>query len=501
MTQDLPAPLLFAAGEGRLAGLDALARTLWRPAMTQVHGTLEDRLHGLSRLRDYLLQVGTEGAQTADPQGCLWPPEPVAGPLWQVFRQLELQRFCASQPELAETVLKSLLFHLDFVTHFEDRGAAPDEAIAMAVAAFAEEWTERSGGMDELVQVFGMLPEDCKSSRWDQLQGILKSSGWQEVLRSHRLLEALPELTRILRELGRSRPVAHTSDRTQSWVQVLEEAEALQDFEQTVRVPDLPGQTQGIHRADRIARMLPSESMLLGHPGLRLLWHARRAERTLLCYEDDDLMAEVRQQLSQVRQPRPGPLPAPECVAGPVLVCVDTSGSMQGGAEAVAKAVVLEAMRVAHAHRRRCHVFAFGGNLETVEMELPLDTGGLERLSSFLGQAFHGGTDICGPLERVIAKLEDTAWQQADLLIATDGEFGVTPEIAVRLDAVKRQLGLRVQGVLIGDRETLGLIEVCDHIFPVRNWRRFGGMNVEPPIPTSSLTALYFPAAVRRTGV
>ena len=53
-----------------------------------------------------------------------------------------------------------------------------------------------------------------------------------------------------------------------------------------------------------------------------------------------------------------------------MLVCVDTSGSMQGGAEAVAKAVVLEAVRTAHAQKRACHVFAFSGPEEIVESEL-----------------------------------------------------------------------------------------------------------------------------------
>jgi hypothetical protein len=58
-------------------------------------------------------------------------------------------------------------------------------------------------------------------------------------------------------------------------------------------------------------------------------------------------------------------------------------------------------------------------------------------------------------------------------------------------------LGLRVQGVLIGDRETLGLLEVCDHIFSVRDWRRFGGQQVDSPVHTPALTALYFPGALR----
>jgi hypothetical protein len=124
-------------------------------------------------------------------------------------------------------------------------------------------------------------------------------------------------------------------------------------------------------------------------------------------------------------------------------------------------------------------VFAFGGPEEVVEMELPVDRAGIERATRFLGQSFRGGTDICAPLEKVIAQVEQERWQRADLLIATDGEFGATPEVAARLDAVKQTWGLRVQGVLIGDRETLGLMEVCDHIYTVRDWRRFGGILVD----------------------
>ena len=259
----------------------------------------------------------------------------------------------------------------------------------------------------------------------------------------------------------------------------------------------MPGETRGIHRSDRIARMLPAEAMLLGHPHLRLVWHARRAERTLLCYEDDDRMTEVRLHQAPVMQPRPGLRAAKRLELGPILVCVDTSGSMQGGAEAVAKAVVLEAMRSAHAQQRPCHVFAFGGPEELVEMELGVDSDGITRVTEFLGQAFRGGTDICGPLERVIAKLEEQRWQQADLLLATDGEFGATPELAARLAAVKRELGLRVQGVLIADRETVGLLEVADSIYPVRDWRRYGGANVDSPIHSHRLTAMYFPGALR----
>jgi uncharacterized protein with von Willebrand factor type A (vWA) domain len=182
---------------------------------------------------------------------------------------------------------------------------------------------------------------------------------------------------------------------------------------------------------------------------------------------------------------------------GPMLVCVDTSASMQGGAEAVAKAVVLEAMRTAHAQQRACHVFAFGGPDELVEMELAVDSDGIDRLTRFLGQAFHGGTDICAPLEKAMAKLEDQRWQLADLLIASDGEFGATPATVAHLNSIKRRLGLRVQGVLVGDRESVGFLEIADDIHPIRDWRRYGGSNADAPIHSHRLTALYFPGALR----
>jgi uncharacterized protein with von Willebrand factor type A (vWA) domain len=182
---------------------------------------------------------------------------------------------------------------------------------------------------------------------------------------------------------------------------------------------------------------------------------------------------------------------------GPLLMCVDTSGSMRGGAEAVAKATVLEAVRVAHAQRRPCYVFAFGGPEEVVEMEFAVDTAGIERLVGFLSQSFRGGTDVCGPLERALVKLEDERWQLADLLIASDGEFGATAAVVERLRGAKRDLGLRVQGVLIGDRETIGLLEVADDVFWVRDWRCYGGSGAESPVHSKSLTATYFPGALR----
>jgi hypothetical protein len=94
----------------------------------------------------------------------------------------------------------------------------------MALDAFAADWQERCGHIDELVDVFGMLPEGDQSLRWDMICGQLRSEGWQEVLRIRRLLERLPELGRLIRQLGRSRQTDEPERRSQRTVPVMERA-------------------------------------------------------------------------------------------------------------------------------------------------------------------------------------------------------------------------------------------------------------------------------------
>ena len=187
-----------------------------------------------------------------------------------------------------------------------------------------------------------------------------------------------------------------------------------------------------------------------------------------------------------------------------MIVCVDTSGSMRGAPERVAKACVLQALRAAHAGRRGARLLAFGGPGELLERGLAVDTEGLSTLLDLVGQSFDGGTDVQTPIERAVERVGEAQWALADILIVSDGEFGVTPATLALLRDAKQRLGLRVHGILIGDRETIGLLEVCDTLHWVRDWRRYAadGQHAHPdgfsPVHSRSLTAMYFPNAIRR---
>jgi uncharacterized protein with von Willebrand factor type A (vWA) domain len=484
--------LLFEQREARLAALDALPRALWLGSMINSQGALEPRLGALHALRAALL-----AARLPDPDSACWPDRDLAAGLHAICVQLDLPRLCHDYPDIVDQVVGSMLWHLDRIVDYVDRGDDADAAGGKALQGFAEEWQERQGLVEKLVEVFGAAGDLLKNVNWDQLRGLLASEGWQSIVRIRSLIATLPELSALLARLGRTRPADDADASSALDEQAEDESTAVRTRTRITHIPEMPGATRGVCRSGRIARMLPSETMLLTHPHLRFVWHARRAERSLLTYEEDERMREIVQEPAPVSRslPRRGPNRRRE--AGPMLICVDTSGSMQGGAELVAKAVVLEAMRTAHAQKRACRVFAFGGPDEIEELELDLDVAGLETLADFLGRGFRGGTDICGPLERVLARLGDERWQLADLLIASDGEFGATPATAEQTRRAKTELGLRVQGVLIGDRETIGMLELADDVFWVRDWRRYGGLDVDSPVPTKSLTAIYFPGALR----
>ena len=77
------------------------------------------------------------------------------------------------------------------------------------------------------------------------------------------------------------------------------------------------------------------------------------------------------------------------------------------------------------------------------------------------------------PLERAVQRVRDARYALADILIVSDGGFGVTPATLESLRRCKKTLDLRVHGILIGDRETIGLLEVCDPLHWVRAWRRY----------------------------
>lgn len=472
--------------------LQALPRGLWLPTLVASSGPHGLKLQHAQAWLQALL-VGELPEASTDFGSRLGGPA-----LHAVAARLGLAAMAQGRAALAEQVLRSLLWHLDRLPGHQP-GRTPQQAAQAEAEAFEQAWTQEKGDFEEVMALLQGLG-DLSAQAWDALRGRLKAREWQEVEQAAATLERVPELVALVQRLGRQRPMAAPPE-PESQPQERRGPRPMRWHH--TPVPDAPGEVLGIRQGGRLENLLPVEAAQLRHPVLRKLLRARLAEGRLLTHDTQAWLADLRPDPDGAAPRQALPQPAPRLAHGPIILCLDTSGSMRGAPERLAKAVALQAFRTAHAEQRPCLLLGFGAAGELFEHRVGLDADGLNRLLDVMGQAFDGGTDVQAPLERAIALVRHEGWSQADLLIVSDGEFGCMPATLEELDDARERLGLRVQGVLLGDRETMGLLEVCDGIHWLRNWRDFGrdaaaagGHGGFSPVHSKSLTALYFPNAL-----
>ncbi len=169
----------------------------------------------------------------------------------------------------------------------------------------------------------------------------------------------------------------------------------------------------GIHHSNEISRMLPSEVALLSSPETEVILSKKYVEKKLLTfqYRSEDMSTTYEEEEEIVPDQEPDDL-------GPIILCVDTSGSMFGAPERVAKALALAILEMALQQKRRVFLISFSTGLKAIEMT------GVERDLSefieFLRMSFHGGTDIQPALEEALATMEREEYHDADLLVISD---------------------------------------------------------------------------------
>lgn len=473
--------------------LEPLPRGVWLPALVTSAG---ERGARLSHTGVWLASLV---AGELPPAAAHFGDAIALAPLRHVVGELRLPALAHGVPAVAEQIVRMLLWHLDRIVDHQPR-LARDAAIARVAEEFREAWTLDTVGLEENLALLRGLG-DLTHLQWDELRGRLDSRAWDAARRASDWLRQLPELAELVRRLGRTERSAVPHESAQSREQqAATPPVALRPVE--TRLPEAPGEITGVRFSSRIERMLASEAVMLRHPLLKKLWRARHAEARLLGWETEAVLVDWRVDPQAPPRHRSAP-PHPEALErGPIVLCLDTSGSMRGGPENVAKAVAIAALRAAHESQRGCKLIAFGGPDELLERDLGVGAAGLDALLDLMGHGFDGGTDIQTPIEHAIARVHEARWRSADLLVVTDGEFGCVRETLDRLDDARARFGLRVQGVLVGDRETMGMLEVCDDIHWVRDWRRYAeaaeGVDARgfSPVHSKSLTALYFPNAL-----
>ncbi len=181
-----------------------------------------------------------------------------------------------------------------------------------------------------------------------------------------------------------------------------------------------------------LERLLPPELLALHHPVLRRDFARRLIEGRLLTYA-------LRGEDERGR--------------GPMIVCLDGSGSMAGDKEIWSKAVALTLLEIARRQRRLFRFICFS-SAETPLFTLDLnprerhevqEDRALDLAEYFPG----GGTDFQVPLSAALDCLAAARYRRGDVVLITDGECRVAADWLARFKAAKTRLGFSLYSILI----------------------------------------------------
>ena len=229
-------------------------------------------------------------------------------------------------------------------------------------------------------------------------------------------------------------------------------------YTQDIELPDINSREEiiGIRLGRDIEHVLPSELALLADPETSILFDLKYVESRLMCFDMQGI-----QRVQQHHQKEELRSVEEAAKQGPMVICVDTSGSMSGMPETVAKAVALFIAGKARQQKRACYLINFSTGIETLDLG---DDFGMEALIKFLGMSFHGGTDAIPALDHALGVMKSEAYERADLLMISDFIMASLPEHLRQQIEQQRTHGNRFYSLVVGDCfMTQRLTSLFDH--------------------------------------
>lgn len=271
--------------------------------------------------------------------------------------------------------------------------------------AFLEELYKK---IDNFIRLEKLLSPFIKTLGrfWDLSESTFETSGFEILEQFAKLLdqdESLRELAELLGKQSRAQSLFEKEIRDKIVIKT-----------EWHPKPAYRGEIDGLRYSNDISSVLPSELALLKNPAAKKLFQLKFAQKQLLSfkYQNDmvDLKEETVQEERSVEKKEP---------KGPIIICVDTSGSMHGTPENIAKTITFALSKIAIEEERKCYLISFSTSIETLDLT-DFSANPIGRLVQFLRMSFHGGTDATPALKHAVKMLSENEWKNADVLMISD---------------------------------------------------------------------------------
>ena len=244
-----------------------------------------------------------------------------------------------------------------------------------------------------------------------------------------RLVYSYPALAEIVRIMGREQPKREdeTDDTIKRYLPLLPS-------------PPKPAvEIDEVSSGNDLRHVLPVEMAIMANPQTEDFFYLKYATKKLQLFANKPKeRSQLKTEQTMKKRPR--------LDKGPIIVSIDTSGSMDGKPIQLAKTLLLQLLRMAKKQKRKCYLISFSVRAQTLDLSLP---GSWRKLNDFLDNSFVGGTDGEEMLKDALRMLQTSNFSMADVLIISDFYFSV-PQLKTRDKMNKeRAKGTRFYGLKI----------------------------------------------------
>ena len=277
---------------------------------------------------------------------------------------------------------------------------------------------------------------DYLGDHWGLDEGLWQHVDWSQLEQYARILEKEEALQELAELLGRAK---------ESEMELEEEKMKRIEYKDEWKVdPASKSEIIGIHNSDDLCNLLPSEVALLSNPATEVIFSKKFVEKKLLTFQyQGEFRIGKEEEIEEIKL-----IPNKE-KKGPIICCIDTSGSMQGTPERVAKSIVFALLKIALCEGRKCYLITFSTGIRTIELS-DLSQN-IDELIDFLGMGFYGGTDSTPALNEALKMLDVENFKKADILVVSDFVMPRPDEDTIKkINEQRDSNGTRFHSLLIG---------------------------------------------------
>lgn len=332
---------------------------------------------------------------------------------------------------------------------FEKRQKRELEIIDAEREKFLKELYAKIEKLKKILALATLFNGQC-GRLWDLSKGSWQESEIEIILDYIKKMTQDASVQKFAKHLGRSQKKRY------SYVN--------ESFQETKTQTDLRVQSYGkdkltgVCTGNDLQSLLPSETALLTIPVTEILFCKKFVEKKLQIFEykseefvDRNVSHSNKRKVSK------------ELENGPFILCIDTSGSMRGTPEQVAKTLSLAVLQLALQQNRKCYLISFSTQIET--LELTDVKNAFPEILNFLSMSFNGGTDMNPAMRHALSMLTLKDYKRADIVVVSDMIMaGLADSVSQGMQKAKKT-GTKFQSLVIGNSSNQGVIKEFDE-----NW-------------------------------